>query len=286
MVSLHETHRKPQVYIYFGKRVVMFMIKKEKDGIVYFEFEHFNKTGLVNHCFSTRIGGRSVAPYDSMNLAYHMGDAPDVVDQNFALMSAAVGFDADKIVMTDQIHENYHHVVYDDTKPEWVDGLITEVPGYTLASYYADCVPLLFLDPKAKVIANAHAGWRGTSFDMAGKTIQELYYEFGCEYKDILVGIGPAISGEHYEVGTDVVEQLLEYLPSADAHITAVSEGKWHVDLVAINYHSMLSMGIPAENIEVANLCTYSNPELFFSHRRDGRERGNMAAMIMLRSEG
>ena len=259
------------------------MIRKEKDGIVYFEFEHFNKTGLVAHCFSTRIGGVSQTPYDSMNLAYHMGDNADTVKKNYQLISEAVGFDSEKIIMTDQIHENYHHTVYDGTQPEWVDGLITEVPGYTLSSYYADCVPLLFLDPVEKVIANAHAGWRGTSFDMAGKTLQELYYEFGCEYKNILVGIGPAISGKHYEVGVDVVDQLLEYLPMAADHMTQVSDEKWTVDLVAINYHSMLAMGIPAENIEVADLCTYEHPELFFSHRRQGRERGNMAAMIMLK---
>jgi len=261
------------------------MIRKEKDGIVYFEFAHFNKTGLVNHCFSTRIGGVSQAPYDRMNLAYHMGDNVATVKENFTKISAVVGFNTEKIIMTDQIHENYHHVVYDDTQPEWVDGLITEVPGYTLASYYADCVPLLFLDPVAKVVANAHAGWRGTSFDMVGKTLRELFYEFGCEYQNILVGIGPAISGAHYEVGADVVDQLLEYLPAAEDHIVPVSDGKWTVDLVAINYARLLEMGIPAANIEVANLCTYSNPELFFSHRRHGSARGNMAAMIMLKGD-
>lgn len=259
------------------------MVKREKNGIIYFEFAHFNKTGLVEHCFSTRIGGVSQAPYDSMNLAFHMGDDCETVKENFKKISAAVGFDAEKIIMTDQIHENYHHVAYDNTQPEWVDGLITEVPGLTLTSYYADCVPLLFLDPKAKVIANAHAGWRGTSFDMAGKTVQELYYEFGCEYQDILVGIGPAISEACYEVGADVVEQLLEYLPISQQYITPTAEGKWNVDLVGINYERLLDIGIPAANIEVANLCTYSNPDLFFSHRRHGAARGNMAAMIMLK---
>jgi len=259
------------------------MVKKEKNGIIYFEFEHFAATGLVDHCFSTRIGGVSKSPYDRMNLAYHMGDCKGDVDENFRLICEAVGFNHEKVIMTDQIHENYHLVVDEMTKPEWVDGLMTEFPGFVLTSYYADCVPLLFLDPVAKVIANAHAGWHGTAMDMAGKTLRELNFEFGCRVEDILVGIGPAIGMDHFEVGQEVVEMFEYYLPLSTDYIVPKAEEKWLVDLVGINHARLLELGVQVGNIEISDLCTFENPELFFSHRRDGDARGNMAAMIALK---
>jgi len=259
------------------------MVKKEKNGIVYFEFEHFAETGLVNHCFSTRIGGVSKAPYDSMNLAYHMGDERADVDENFKLISEAIGFDHQKIVMTDQIHENYHLIVDDLTKPVWVDGLMTEFPNFVLTSYYADCVPLLFLDPVEKIIANAHAGWRGTTMDMAGKTLREMNFEFGCQMEDILVGIGPSIGKNYFEVGREVIDLFEEYMPLSTDYMVQKSEDKWLVDLVGINEARLLEMGIKTCNIEVSHVCTFENPDLFFSHRRDGSARGNMAAMIALK---
>lgn len=259
------------------------MIKKEKNGITYFEFEHFAKTGLVNHCISTRLGGISKPPYHSMNLAYHMKDDAHDVNENFRLISEAVGFDHEKIVMTDQIHENYHQIVDDLTKPVWVDGLITEFPDFVLTSYYADCVPLLFLDPVEKIIANAHAGWRGTAMDMAGKTLREMNYEFGSKMKNILVGIGPAIKKHNFEVSRDVASFILEYMPLSTDYITKKSDRKWLVDLTGINQARLLEMGVLSANIEISDLCTYDNPEWFFSHRRDGINRGNMAAMIALK---
>ena len=259
------------------------MVRKEKNGIIYFEFEHFARTGLVTHCFSTRIGGISKLPYDSMNLAYHMGDNKADVDENFRLICQAVGFNHKKVIMTDQIHENYHLIVDDLTKPEWIDGLITEFPDFVLTSYYADCVPLLFLDPVQKVIANAHAGWRGTAMDMAGKTLREMNYEFGCRMEDILVGIGPSISKNNFEVGGEVVEMLEYYMPLSPDYIVQKSEEKWLVDLIGINHARLLELGILDKNIEGSDLCTFENPELFFSHRRDGKARGNMAAMIALK---
>jgi len=257
------------------------MIKKEKNGIVYFEFENIAKTGLVKHCFSSRIGGISKTPYTSMNLAYHMGDDSPDVDKNFQLISEAVGFDHKKIVMTDQIHDANIQVVGDDRiEYEDVDSLVTALPNYVLTSYYADCVPLLFLDPVKKVIANAHAGWRGTVADIAGKTLIQMSQNFDCRSQDVLVGIGPSISMNHFEVGYEVVQLFSHSLSDSEPYIKQKSDQKWHVDLREINRKRLLKAGVLAENIEVSDLCTFENPDLFYSHRRDGRKRGNMAAMI------
>jgi len=259
------------------------MIQKEKDGIVYFEFEHLAKTDLVNHCFSSRIGGVSQPPYDSMNLAYHMGDNKKDVDENFKRMSKVVRFDQQNIIMTDQVHGASYHVVTDLTQPKKTDALLTEFPGLVLTSYYADCVPVLFLDPIKQVIANVHAGWRGVAADVTGETLGAMSRNFGCQLADILVGIGPAISKMHFEVGIDAIEVLGRRFQLSEPHVTQKSAQKWHVDLKGMLYEQFLKTGVPAENIEVSDLCTFEHPELFYSHRRDGKARGNMAAMIALK---
>ena len=260
------------------------MTKKEKNGIIYFEFEHLAKTGLVHHCFSSRIGGVSKPPYTSMNLAYHMGDMAADVDKNFKLISEAVGFDHKKIIMTDQIHQaNIQVVDVDNHEHKEVDSLVTALPDYVLTSYYADCVPLLFLDPVKGVIANSHAGWRGTVADLAGKTIVKMSQDFNCRLQDVLVGIGPSISMTHFEVGHEVARMFNCQSSDLKPHIQQKSDDKWHINLCEINRQQLLEAGVLAENIAVSNLCTFENPDLFYSHRRDGRSRGNMAAMIALK---
>jgi len=260
------------------------MIRKEKNGVVWYEFEHMAKTGLVNHCFSTRIGGVSTAPQDTMNLAYHMNDKKEAVEENFRRMGTIACFDPEKVLRTRQIHENHLQVVRMGSKVvDGIDGLITNDSGLPLASYYADCVPLLFLDPKKSVIANSHAGWRGTSMNMAQATVDKMESEFSCRREGILVGIGPCISQEHFEVGNEVIESFEQNLPQLSSHMKRKNSEKWHLDLTAMNRQLLIEAGILAENIEVANLCTYSDREHFFSHRRDGSARGNMAAIITLK---
>jgi len=262
------------------------MIRKEVKGVTYYEFEHLARTGLVHHCFSSRLGGVSKPPFTSLNLAYHMGDDPANVDENFSLISKAMGANSSKIVMTHQIHQAEIHVVaHESPVPEGTDGLITTLPDYILTTYYADCVPLLFLDPTKKVIANSHAGWRGTMAGIAAKTIEKMVNQFGCRPQDILVGIGPAISVRHFEVGSEVVEAFKFHLPWTTPHLYPKPKQKWHIDLPKINHQLLIRSGVKAEHIEISDLCTVEHPEIFYSHRRDGTARGNMAAMIALKKE-
>jgi len=261
------------------------MIKSEKNGIIYYEFEHMAATELVNHCFSTRIGGVSKTPYNSMNLAYHLDDCQQAVDENFRLICAAVGFDHEKIAMTQQIHQDTIQILTTTTKvvQNGVDGLITAATGPVLTTYYADCTPLLFFDPEKKVIANSHAGWRGTALNIAKKTVKQMIDNFACQPKNILAGIGPCISLAHFEVGGEVVQAFKKQLPEVAPHLKRKNAQKWHLDLTAINYQLLIEAGLLEKNIETANLCTYENANLFFSHRRDGLARGNMVAMISLK---
>jgi len=262
------------------------MVKKEKNGVIYFEFEHFAKVGLVNHCFSSRIGGVSKEPFTSLNLAYHMGDHPADVDENFKLICEAVGFNREKVRMTKQIHQAGIYVVESESPvPEGIDSLITAIPDDVLTTYYADCVPLLFLDPVKKVIANSHAGWRGTLAEISKKTVARMVEEFESRPQDILVGIGPSISFKYFEVGCEVAEAFKQQLSLVTPYLHQKSDEKWHIDLLAINYKLLIEAGVLEKNIEVSNLCTVENPDVFYSHRRDGSARGNMVAMIALKTK-
>lgn len=259
------------------------MIRKEKDGIVYYEFEHLAKTGLVRHCFSTRIGGVSQAPYDTMNLAYHMGDAQDQVDENFNRIAHAVRLDPAQITMTKQNHGSDVQVVAKgDAVIAKTDGLVTCEPGLVLTSYYADCVPLFFLDPIQGVVANAHSGWRGTLAGIGANVVDQMVRAFGSDPSKLLVGIGPSICMNHFEVGKEVIDAFRLNHPSSQKHAKRKANGKWHLDLTKIIVDQLLEKGILCANIEVADLCTFGNPDLFFSHRRDQNARGNMAALLAL----
>lgn len=259
------------------------MDKKIKNGIIYYKFKHFAKTELVNHCFSTRIGGVSKPPYNEMNLAYHMGDDPDDVDENFRLICKAVGFDYEKIIMTNQEHKANYQVITDKGKIEKpTDILITSTPELVLTSYHADCVPLLYLDPVKKVIANAHAGWRGTMADVCIKTLNSMKEHFDCRVEDILIGIAPCISFDHFEVEKDIVDKMKHHHNSPEC-FKQKTDDKWLINLAEINRQRLIQKGILEKNIEIANICTFKNPDLLFSHRRDGKSRGNMAAMIALK---
>ena len=257
------------------------MQKCEKNDIIWYEFAHFSQTGLINHCYTTRIGGVSEYPYKSMNLAYHMGDDPKKVDENFNRISATLGFDTKNLKMTTQIHGNTLFLcsTSQDQVADGVDGLITNIPNMTLTTYHADCVGILFFDPVKKVIANAHAGWQGTAQQIGVEIIKKMTVHYGCRVENILVGIAPAICGNCFEIEKDVTEKLGIHSP----YVQQKSDHKWTADLQAINRGALIDIGVLEKNIEVAQLCTVEHPELFFSHRRDGIARGNMAAMIALK---
>ena len=158
---------------------------------------------------------------------------------------------------------------------------MTNHSNIVLVTLYADCVPLLFCDPVKRVIANSHAGWRGCAENMAAKTVTEMTALYACDPKDILVGIGPCVSRANYEVDEDVAARFQKEF--GECVFPAVGKpGKFHIDLREVCKLSLLRSNIPLENIETSHWCTFSNDELFFSHRRNGAQRGSLAAFIEL----
>lgn len=261
--------------------------------MVYFTFENLEAAGVVRHALSTRIGGVSDGVFAAMNLGLHTADDEACVRENYKLFCEAAGFDMTNIVVSDQYHTtNIEKVIkspnvdfFQRRHFEHVDAFVTEVKGVVLTTYFADCVPILFCDPVRRVAANAHAGWMGTLHNMAGKMVDKMAVDFGCNPADILVGIGPSISRKNFEVGAEVADQFNNLLPfSAQFVYNSVSRAdKFYIDLWEVNRQNLEAVGVLPQNIEIAGKCSFDNETHFYSHRRSGKARGSMAAFIELK---
>lgn len=263
-----------------------------KDNLVYLTIPSFEETGLVKHCFTTRVGGVSEGAYSSLNTSLDKEDPADNVIKNLELVCSAVGIDYTRLVLTDQTHEDKIRVVTEAdigkgiTVPSDIrntDGLMTNIPGIPLITFYADCVPLFFLDKKNKAIAVTHSGWKGTVQKIGAKTIMQMAKEYGTRPEDCLVGIGPSIEMSCFEVGPEVAEQFAESFSKFPQIMKSIENGKYLVDLWNVNKLMLMELGVPENNITVSGFCTKCNEELFFSYRRDKGRTGSLSAIIELR---
>jgi YfiH family protein len=238
----------------------------------------------IAHGVTTRAGGVSVGPYSSLNLGLSVGDHPEAVDENRARLTLSLGFEAERLVTTPQVHGKNVLVVDERTAPEALsiraDILVTREPGFLLMQRFADCVPLLLWHPDAQVVSVAHAGWRGTVIGVAGRTV-EAVAELGGAPDGVRAAIGPSIGPCCFEVGDEVVAQF----PDADGACTVGPRGRPHLDLWEINRCQLVAAGVPADRIEVAGACTRCQPETYFSHRALGYPAGRFGAAIGLRAD-
>lgn len=190
---------------------------EEVGGVPYLSFRALKKTGLVADGFSTRLGGVSKGDCAAMNFSYTRGDDPSDVLENFTRMAAALGVERDRMVVSWQTHTVHVRQMTEDDAGKGVirpreyrdiDGMITDVPGLTLVTFYADCVPLYVVDPVHRAIGLSHAGWRGTVKGMARETLKAMKEAFGTRPEDLTVCIGPSICKDCFEVGEEVVEEF------------------------------------------------------------------------------
>lgn len=162
------------------------------------------------------------------------------------------------------------------------DGLVTGQQNICLCILTADCVPVLLYDPVNRVIAVAHAGWRGTLEGITRKTVETMVKSHSCIPQNIYAVIGPSIGPEVYETGDEVAALFIEKFNSVDAVVIRQPNGRYHLDLWKANELQLLSMGIPSSQIENPGLCTFSNNNYLFSARRDGIDTGRMVSGIMI----
>lgn len=264
----------------------------EKDGVVFLTFPKLDAIGGQRHAFSTRLGGISKGHCESMSFGFSLGDNEADVVENFRRFVSAFGGDVNSVVLSQQTHTSNLRVVTKEDAGKGlfcerdytdIDGLVTNEKGLVLVTQYADCTPLVFYDPVAKVVATSHAGWRGTVAEIGKKTVDLMRDRFGSKPQDIIAGIGPNIAKCCYEVDDPVINEVnrLSYLDLASCYIRK-DGGKYMLDLREVNRQILINAGILPRNIDVADLCTCCNSDIFHSHRATGGKRGTLALMIAL----
>lgn len=256
-------------------------ILKEKKGVKFYVFKDFEKTGFVKHCITTRIGGI----HEELNMKEN-------IYKNHELISNILDIDFKKMVVSDQIHgKSIYKVsqkdcgkgIIGESDIIGVDGLFTNERGIPLITYFADCVPLLFVDTKRKVIANIHAGWKGTVLKIAQETLKRLVQEYGTKPENILVGIGPSIGRCCYEIDEPVISRVIEAFPDYwEELIIKGGNREYYFDLWKANALQLIEMGVRKENVITSGVCTSCNNRLLFSHRKEKGKTGRFAAVIQL----
>jgi YfiH family protein len=260
--------------------------------IMIYEISSFKNTGLVRHGFSTRPGGAGKVPYDTLNLAFHVGDNHETVIDNRKVLCAALGTTIENIIAAEQVHGSKVQAVdlthrgsgalsYNSALSE-TDGLITNVPGLLLATFYADCVPIFVLDPKRKIIGLAHAGWKGTIARIGACAVAKMAEVYGTDPEDCLAGIGPSIGPCCYEVDRPLINAVKEAFPWWQEVLGSSEGDRAKLDLWEVNRKIMIEAGIREKNVEIAKLCTCCNRDILFSYRGSKGITGRMGAFIML----
>ena len=231
---------------------------KENKGVTWLTYPAFEQFKDIVHGFSTRLGGVSKGIYASMNLSFTRGDEDAAVRENYRRFAAALGFSEKDIVTSDQTHTANVRIVTDEdrgngiTKPRPytdVDGMITNVRGLVLATFYADCVPLYFIDPVHHAIGLSHSGWRGTVSKIGAVTVKKMQETYGTDPKDFY----------------------------------KKENGKYQLNLWEANKIIFMETGITENHISMPGICTCCNPEFLFSHRASHGKRGNLGAFLGLK---
>ncbi|AGC69063.1 laccase domain-containing protein YlmD [Thermoclostridium stercorarium subsp. stercorarium DSM 8532] len=240
--------------------------------------------------FTTRHGGVSSFPFESLNLSFQRGDSAENVLKNFELLSKSTGIPMEYMVLTKQVHGcditvvNKQHcgmgLLRERTFGE-SDGLITADMNVALVTFHADCAPVYLYDVKRKVIGLVHSGWRSTLLKISAKAVRIMEKEFNCNAAEIHAVIGPCIRKCCFEVDRDVYEEFLKVFPDcADAFLCTGK--KWKIDLAGIIVRTLTDEGLSMGNIQDLNRCTVCEKQLFFSHRGGQGKSGTGAAVFMM----
>ncbi len=277
-------------------------------------FENLEQTGMVKHCFTSRIGGVSAGIFSSLNLSFTRGDNESAVRENYHRLAEAMDVNVERFVFTDQTHTTNVRVVTEADAGKGiirprdytdVDGLITNVPRLVLSTFFADCVPLYFVDPVHRAIGMSHSGWRGTVGRMGAKTLEAMKENYGTEARDVICAIGPSICQDCYEVSADVAAEFAKEFVGHESEVVCLqkdyrqgkyisfetdilnidpsSPEKYQLNLWRANELVLIEAGVLPEHIAVTDVCTCCNPKELFSHRASHGKRGNLGAFLSIK---
>lgn len=262
------------------------MIRQTTGNLAYYQFKSINDAGGVAHGVFTRAGGSSKPPFASLNVGSTVGDDLQAVQDNRHRMAEALDVRDEDVRTTWQVHSADVVVVRHGQQQPYplprADAIITPDARVPLAMRFADCVPLLFYDPVQRVLAMAHAGWRGTLAGVGPATVATMRDAFACNPEGIIAGVGPSIGPDRYEVGPEVVEQVRDtFGDSADTLVRASERaGHGYLDLWEANRLLLNSAGVVT--IEVAAMCTAKGVDEWFSHRAEKGQTGRFGMLAVM----
>ena len=269
------------------------MIDYPNDKVKMLQFPKLSEICNISHFVTTRHGGVSKGAYASFNPGEYCGDDKEDVAMNRFLLSEAIGISKEKIISPCQIHEDEIRVVDSSffslsVKKQQdylygVDALITSLPNVCVTVSTADCVPVLLYAPDVRVVAAIHAGWRGTVMQIVKKVTRLLMDDYAADPFLMRAGIGPSISLNAFEVGEEVVKAFFKNGFDMDKIMKYnLVSNKAHIDLWEANRMQLIACGLLPENIETAEICTYTDYNNFFSARRLGIKSGRILSGIAL----
>ena len=253
------------------------------NDIRYFYFDLLQLPGLIHGVF-TRRGGISPEPWASLNLGGTVGDSQQNVIENRDRIFSVVNRSVDTLYDVWQVHGAKvicaDEPRFMDSLPEKADAILADYIGVTLMMRFADCVPILLYDPSNRVVGMVHAGWVGTVKKVVGAAVKGMQERYGASSSDLLVGIGPSIGPDHYNVGEDVVNKVEQAFGDFAPSLLAYRNGKVYFNLWEANRYILEQSGVA--NVEVAGICTACHLEDWYSHRGEGGKTGRFGAIIAL----
>lgn len=238
--------------------------------------------------FTSRNGGVSRPPYNSLNLGYNTDDSRHNVEANRSTLARSFEIGPHLLLTVQQTHGT-DILVIDEPNPDLshfltveCDAIITDQPGIMIGILVADCFPVLLFDPSCKVAASVHVGWRGAAAGLLGKTVRAMQNSFGCRPENIVAAIGPGIGAHRYEVDRPVRDSFRVGAGDWEKIAQEVALGKWHLDLQRSCQLQLAAAGLAPAHVETAAECTCCHKELFFSYRRDNGKTGRQIGFIKL----
>lgn len=271
------------------------VIHVKKGEVELIQFRHLLEYGdSLAHCFTCRNGGISTGCYSSLNMGFGNGDSHENVFENYRRVGSVLGINTCDCVFSRQIHGDNIRIVRSEDAGKGFDlengfreydGFITDVPGIPMVTFHADCIPIFLYDPVKNCAGIVHSGWRGTVRKIGKKAAVMMNEVYGSDFSSMMAGIGPAIGYCCFEVDRPVVDEFVKAFSDTgfEKHIMASGHGKWKINLAGIIRDMLIELGLKPENVKSGGICTRCNPDVFFSHRAHGGNRGSLAAIMQLK---
>lgn len=250
------------------------MFFEKNDKLLIGRFAGLYGESSVLYAMSTRMGGVSLPPYDSLNLGQNTDDSVQNVETNRKRFFDALDLPIQQISLPQQVHSKNVRIVDKPGQHSQTDGLITSTPEVALIIQVADCLPIALVDPAKNVIGLVHAGWKGSQLGIGASAVQMMVKEFGCHPTDISGFLGPSIGPCCYEVGNE----FFDYFPSQ--YIINQRLNLW-----LFNHDQLVAAGLLSEKVQISRICTKCHSNWFYSHRGSGGKAGRMMATLMIKDK-